>query len=194
MNKNESKYFSTAELFDEALISLLEKKDIEYITIKEICEKAGVNRSTFYLHYENISDLVNECMNYINKKFIAHFNETEKDFINKLNTSTLEDLNLIRTEYLRPYLTYLKENKNVFKASFKNPTSMNADKRYSNLEKYVIYPIMDRYEIPEEKRRYILAFYLDGIVSILRKWIQSNCEYPLEEIESIIINCVKDKK
>ena len=36
MNKNESKYFGTAILFDEALIYLLEKKDIEYITIKEI--------------------------------------------------------------------------------------------------------------------------------------------------------------
>ena len=56
MNKNESKYFNTAILFDEALIYLLENKDIEYITIKEICNKAGVNRSTYYLHYENIND------------------------------------------------------------------------------------------------------------------------------------------
>ena len=70
MNKNESKYFCTATLFDEALINLLDKKDIEYITIKEICKKAGFNRSTFYLHYENIDDLLNECMEYINKKII----------------------------------------------------------------------------------------------------------------------------
>ena len=60
MNKNESKYFNTAILFDEALIYLLEKKDIEYITVKEICNKAGVNRSTFYLHYESITDDENE--------------------------------------------------------------------------------------------------------------------------------------
>ena len=53
MNKNESKYYNTALLMDEALIQLLEKKEFEYISIKEICEKAGVNRSTFYLHYDN---------------------------------------------------------------------------------------------------------------------------------------------
>ena len=41
MNRQESKYFNTASLFDEALIFLLEQKDIEYITVKEICEKAG---------------------------------------------------------------------------------------------------------------------------------------------------------
>ena len=42
MNKNESKYFNTAIKMDEALISLLEKKDFAYITVKEICDKAGV--------------------------------------------------------------------------------------------------------------------------------------------------------
>ena len=60
MNKNESKYFNTAMKMDEALITLLEKKDFEYITVKEICDTAGVNRSTFYLHYENTSDLLKD--------------------------------------------------------------------------------------------------------------------------------------
>lgn len=65
MNKNESKYFSTAFLFDEALIYLLEKKELEYITVKEICDKAGVNRSTFYLRYESIEDIskiISKCI------------------------------------------------------------------------------------------------------------------------------------
>lgn len=62
MDKSESKYFNTALLMDEALIRLLEVKDYEYITVKEICEKAGVNRSTFYLHYETVNDLLSECL------------------------------------------------------------------------------------------------------------------------------------
>ena len=57
MDKRESKYFFTASLMDDALLLLLEKKDFEFITIKELCQKAGVNRSTFYLHYENMNDL-----------------------------------------------------------------------------------------------------------------------------------------
>ena len=47
MNKNESKYFNTAIRMDEALITLLEKKDFEYITIKEICDTAGVTVPPF---------------------------------------------------------------------------------------------------------------------------------------------------
>ena len=108
MNKNKSKYFNTAILFDEALIQLLEKKDIEYITIKEICNKAGVNRSTFYLHYENINDLVEETMDYINKKFMDYFNEDTKKFIEKIKNSELEELKLIEKKYLTPYLTFIK--------------------------------------------------------------------------------------
>lgn len=72
MNKNESKYFNTALFMNEALLSLLEKKNFEYITVKELCNKAGVNRSTFYLHYETMNDLLNETIN-MNRKEILFF-------------------------------------------------------------------------------------------------------------------------
>lgn len=43
---------------DEALLALLEKKEFAYITIRELCAAAGVNRSTFYLHYQNMTELL----------------------------------------------------------------------------------------------------------------------------------------
>lgn len=48
------------QLLKEALIDLLQEKPIEKITIKEICEKAGINRSTFYRHYSSEYDLLGE--------------------------------------------------------------------------------------------------------------------------------------
>ena len=56
---------------DEAFLTLLAKKDFEYITVKEICEVAGVNRSTFYLHYETMSDLLSESVSRMNEQFLA---------------------------------------------------------------------------------------------------------------------------
>ena len=47
MNKSESKYHNTALLMNQALVELLNKKDFEYITVKEICAKAG--GKSFYL-------------------------------------------------------------------------------------------------------------------------------------------------
>ena len=60
MNKSESKYFNTAEKMDKAFLELLQRKDFSFITVKEICEKAGVNRSTFYLHYQDQSALLED--------------------------------------------------------------------------------------------------------------------------------------
>ena len=124
MNKSESKYFNTATKMDLALISLLKKKPFHFITVSEICEIAGVNRSTFYLHYENISDLINECMEYVNQKFLSKFEQDTNIFIEKINESELEELYLIKSEYLIPYLNFIKENKNIFKATFFNPNGM----------------------------------------------------------------------
>lgn len=190
MNKNESKYFNTAILFDEALIYLLEKKDIEYITVKEICDKAGVNRSTFYLHYESIDDLVEETMEYINKKFIDYFSENSKDFIEKIKFFPLEKLKLIEKKYLTPYLTFIKDNKKVFKASFNNPKGMDVLNRYNSIKTYILNPILERFNIAEKERNYLIAFYINGIMAIIKEWINNNCKDPIIEVEDIIIKCV----
>ena len=78
MNKSESKYFNTAVKMDLSLISLLKKKPFDYITVSEICKAAGVNRSTFYLHYENIGELLNETARYLLDDFLTYFTADTK--------------------------------------------------------------------------------------------------------------------
>lgn len=92
MNKSESKYFHTALRMDEALIALLEEKDLEYITVKEICRQAGVNRSTFYLHYETIADLVNEALEMINQRFLSYFPQQEEKVLGNMSGRKREEL------------------------------------------------------------------------------------------------------
>ena len=191
MNKQESRYFNTASLFDEALILLLEQKDIEYITVKEICEKAGFNRSTFYLHYETIEDLLNETLEYIVNKLITHFDKEPKDFISKLNTLNKEDLIFINEEYLQPYLEFIKDNKKAFIAAFKKPTVMRANEAYSGLEKNILNPILDKYGIPDYKKKYMLQFYVNGIMAIIKEWAINDCKDEIQDIMNIIIECVR---
>lgn len=69
---------------DAAFLELLGKKDFSYITVKERCETAGVNRSTFYLHYETIGDLLAESVDYMNDQFLAHMNRDSSAFSAKL--------------------------------------------------------------------------------------------------------------
>ena len=50
----------TKEILKTALIQLLQKKDFEAITVSDISRTAGVNRGTFYLHYVDKFDMMNQ--------------------------------------------------------------------------------------------------------------------------------------
>lgn len=189
MNKNESKYFNTAIKMDKALITLLEKKDFEYISIKEICEVAGVNRSTFYLHYENTSDLLNETTKYILDSFLTYFSVDKQSITDKYANCELQDLVFITPEYLTPYLTFIKENQRIFKTSLKHLGSMNFDKVYNKMFEFIFNPVLNRFNFPENEREYILKFYLTGITAIVMEWLKNDCKEEIEEISHIIIQC-----
>lgn len=190
MNKYESKYFNTARLMNEALLLLLENKDYEYITVKEICSKAGVNRSTFYLHYETIDDLLQETIEYIKKQFFNSFNgaQLNKEIINR---SSLEELVLITPEYLTPYLQFLKNNKNVFILINKKPTLFNSEMIFEKMYKELFIPILNKFDVAKENQVYVFKFYFKGVFAIITKWLSLDCNLSINELISIIKNCVR---
>ena len=163
MNKNESKYFNTAQYMNEALLELLNKKEYEYISVKELCNKAGVNRSTFYLHYENMDDLLNETIENITNKLVSYYDINGKEFIEKISTCKIEELDLITPSYIIPFLQCIYENKNAYKAALYHPHIMQSDKKYLNLCKHIFFPILERYNVANVNKDYIIQ--ISGSIS-----------------------------
>ena len=194
MNKNESRYFNTAIRMDEALITLLEKKDFEYITIKEICDTAGVNRSTFYLHYENTFDLLQETTRYILDKHFAYYSSDTKEITARLANAELKDLLFTTSEYLVPYLTFIKDNQRIFRVSIKNFNSLSLNDVYGKMFEYIFNPILERFNVPENKRSYMIKFYLTGVYAIVTEWLDRNCSDDMETITEVIIDCVMGER
>ena len=190
MNKNESKYFNTAIRMDEALITLLEKKDFEYITIKEICDTAGVNRSTFYLHYDNTSDLLKETTRYIIDKHLAYYEIDKQRISLQFETCKRDELLFITDEYLTPYLTFIKDNQRLFKVSIKQFHSMHMDEVYGKMFKHIFDPILSRFHVPESERSYVIKFYLTGVFAVLMEWLNRDCSDDMDTVIKIIIDCV----
>ena len=188
MNKAESKYFNTAVKFDKALLSLLEQKPFEYITISEICEKACVNRSTFYLHYETIDDLLSECIEYVGNKINKKFSNK---VINKqvIKDSGLKDLLLITPEYLLPYLEFLKENKAIYKIAYSQPNVFKEQYVLNHLHKNIFEPILNRFLVPKNEQKYMMSFYLSGMGALMIEWIKSDCKEDIQTIINILLKC-----
>lgn len=189
-NKSESKYFNTALRMDEALLRLLEKKDFEFITVKELCTAAKVNRSTFYLHYENTYELLAESIETLNSRFIGSFSGGGKQsFAEKIATLPEEKLYLVTDEYLLPYLAFVKQNKTAFKAIRKRPDLFDAENSYRNLFDTVFSPILSRFEVPADEHVYRMEFYAKGLSAVVMRWVESDCAQPSEKIAEIIKAC-----
>lgn len=198
MNKSESKYYNTACLMDEAFILLLEKKEFQYITVKEICTKAGVNRSTFYLHYETMNDLLEESAQFMLKKLyesmqsvddfnIAHGEEGINEFV---TSSSLDNLYLITPKYLTPYLQFIRDNKRLYATALKNVGLFKWENTYDNLFKKIFSPILDRFGQEEKIKPYLVLFYISGLMAIVTEWLKNDCAESVEEIISVIEVCM----
>lgn len=190
MNKNESKYFSTAEKMDSALMEILKTKSFEYITVSEICKKAGVNRSTFYLHYENTRDLLEETIHNMMDNFVSYFVPDGKISPINFEESQKDKLVFISEEYLMPYLSYFKENRKIFLTVFENGKLFGFEETYEKLFNNIFDPILDVFKYPESERKYVMSFYLNGINSIIMEWIKEDCVKPEKEVVKIINDCI----
>lgn len=190
MNKNESKYFNTATKMDQAFLELLEKKDFSYITVKEICAKAGVNRSTFYLHYETVEDLLSESVEYMNEQFLSHMKQDTEVFMTRIKECPVEQLYLVTPKYLKPYLSYIQEHKRIFYTAITKASTLRLDDSYNRMFRHVFTPILDRYQVPVEDRRYMMAFYIQGMMAIITEWLKDDCKDSMEHIMAVIQQCV----
>ena len=191
MNKSKSKYFVSAAKMDEAFLQLLEKKDFAYITVKEICEVAVVNRSTFYLHYETMADLLSESVSHMNEQFLNYMENDAGTFITKIKDCPLNELYLVTPEYLMPYLSYIKEHQRLFRTATEHASVLGMDKSYQGMFQHVFTPILERYGIRKQDRHYIMAFYIQGIMAIIFEWLKNDCVDSIEYIVNIIQQCVK---
>ena len=190
MNKAESKYFHTAVRFNKALLSLLEKKPFEYVTISELCKETGVNRSTFYLHYENTSDVLKEATAYVLDNFASYFSVETESITSKFANCDLQELNFINEKYLHPYLSFIKENQRLFSAVLSQPTVFDSKAIFQRLFDNIFTPILDRFHFPRDEQHYVMMFYLNGITAIITEWLKEDCQKSIADISTIIHYCI----
>ena len=185
MKNHESKYFYTASLMNQALISLLEKKDIEFISVTEITKKAGVNRSTFYLHYDNIYELFEETLENLNNEFIT-------SFVGKtpIQINCEKNAFLLTEDYLIPYLKFCKKNKRILKLVHQKPHLFQNEKAYKKMYDAIFYPAISQFLQDETQKIYNLEFFTQGVTGIIHKWIQLDCATEIEELIKIIKDCI----
>lgn len=154
MNENDRRTRRTQRLIRENFIDLMSKKPITTITIKEITDRADINRRTFYLHYTDIYDLLHRTEDYI----MEHFSQILSEF------EIPDDKEVIGVAFFKVVMQYINENQKMLGILCRNPDSKLMAKLIEltvNNGKRVI-PF-----IHPEDAEYILNYCCWGMVGVL---------------------------
>ena len=147
----------------EAFIQLLATRNLEDITISQLTKKAGVNRSTFYLHYLD-----------------------KQDFLEQLKEETFHP-----KEALESILSHFQENSAFFVEIAKNPSFRFADNIRSFILGMIESTprsrpvIVAAYQMPE---RYAITMYVSGLTGLIVDWIINGTQESPQQLTKIILD------
>lgn len=162
----------TKRLFHENLLALLKEKPIEKISVKELCDRAELNRTTFYLHYGKPEDVLEEIENDLIHDIQMFIVDTEQE--NK-PTTMLEML-----------LSYIKNNREMFDLLvFKYGRDQF---RQTCMERIMPLVFASNYGIiPQENALYVGSYIAAGSFAILYTWALNGYDRSEQDIMDLLI-------
>lgn len=176
MNTHETKYQNTEKRLEQALLSLLERKDFAAISVADVCREAGVYRSTFYSHYGNTRDLLEACWNSLLASFFHHTQEAYKLDLPRYSWSEEVSYFLISPKVLRNYLDFLKKNRKILLIYRRNASLFGNAENQKTLQELVFRPSFETAGIKDPQQiEYLTEFYLSGVQSMIYKWVDEDC-------------------
>lgn len=156
-----------------SLVELMAEKDISQITVKELAQKADINRKTFYTHYNSIYDILDEIENEMiqNLKRLIQ----ESDFTNQavIAYPLFKALNDLIYEDFSFYQNLL---------SHANAHGSLISKIKKALQEEFLKTAQDKVKALPDQFSYVIEFVSSGIISMYILWFDSDQKIPLEEL------------
>ena len=166
----------TKRLIREALLKMLKTCNINKISIRELCQVAGINRTTFYNHYGSQYDVLNEIAD-------MYIQSTSCTVINDLSVGKSID------ESLTQVLQYIKDNLEFVKLILSQDNYdliTNIKTSMPKFDDMVMKHLPENMDLDEKKA--IASYVQYGTVRLLKEWILSDCVKSPKEEANLIIN------
>lgn len=178
MSQNEDRRIrKTKKAMTDALARLLLEKPLNNISVREIAEIADINRGTFYLHYRDVYDMVEQLQNEIFEKFNKIVDDHEpKNNSNELFPMLVEVFNL------------LSENSDLAKVLIgKNGDATFVDKLKNALKEKCFYNFSKIFGIKSsDKFNYFYSYTVSGCIGICSAWLNSGMKDSPFEMASFV--------
>lgn len=171
-------------------MELLENTEYESITVSAICNQAGINRTTFYAHFENITDILDIINSGLLDTFLTENNIEYMQTPNLNNYESNPYLILNRQDLLK-FLLFVKQHKRLYSIICKHRNILRLGLPEEDIKKDIFVPSMANYPyLNETDLNYIFDFYIAGTQKITSKWILNGCVESEEKIIQLIDLCL----
>lgn len=156
----------TRKLIQETFVELALEKPVDKITVKEIVDACGINRNSFYYHYEDLPDLIISIIeDMISDESRRHAGQGIQEVIISMARTLQNNLGLCR---------------NVYYSKNREALSIRLNKTINNLiEDYLEKEQISRFQISEEDREIIIQTYRMEFAGMIREWMQDGMKYDL---------------
>ncbi len=161
----------TKDTIKKTLTALVRTKSISSVTVNQLCRQAAISRTTFYRHYKDIYDVVEEC---------------EDDMIRSLQEIILCSKNQSPEEILSIVFNNMKDNPE----SYLPMAMINNDRINSKIlhmcKKQLEESIKKKYNVSDSKETdIILSYIIGGVNSAIAEWIKGGFALSPEEMTHI---------
>ncbi len=167
------------EAIKKEVLKMMREMPLEQIKVRKLCERLDIARSTFYVHYDSIYDVVEEIENEM---------MSERLFANKLNGIT--EYSSIREE-VRASLDFLLEHAEIYESllgnygdeSFKYKWARAITKRFQTL-------IISE-EKSHEWKENVISFVIGGVQKMITNWLLHRDSISQESVEESMVEIIE---
>lgn len=160
-----------------AVFDLLMEKDSEKVTVLEICQKADINKSTFYLHYKNAQDCFQQCIGALMDQLLSYCSDLNYDQIRNDPTIYIQKL-LNEVELSKPVLEKFKASK--FSGSMLKWVKNELVKNIA---------ANNGFTLQENYREYLtITFFVGGFVDTI---LEALADYDRDTLETVLFRSIK---
>lgn len=163
----------TKRILKETLIELLETKPINHISVRELCEVADLNRSTFYAHYTDQYALLDEIQKEAINQTIYYLSDVSS--------------NILSIEYIEKFLSYIKDNQSVFKILLLQKGTFDFEDQFSKAVLNKIYPNIPL-KSKSNEQDYVYSYMMSGCLTIIKKWLSEGCKTSINKLSKLIFS------
>lgn len=171
----------TRKQLREGLARLLETKSIRDIKVKELVEEVDINRSTFYLHYSDIYDMLEK----IEEELFQEIQDAMQAHPISADVHSLD--------FIRQMFQIMEDNRAICKAL----CGPNGDIAFvSRMEDVVgseaVQVIEPLFKIEKKQLRYSYAYCLNGCVGLIKMWLLNDGRETPEQMADILYHMVSN--